>query len=69
MDRSLDTPLSRRPRLAAWRLISPLFAAWSRSLERARTRRLLAQLDDQQLSDIGISHSERMAELERSFWQ
>ncbi|QHD03995.1 hypothetical protein PspS04_00510 [Pseudomonas sp. S04] len=37
--------------------------------ERARTRHLLAQLNDQQLSDIGISHADRMAELERSFWQ
>lgn len=69
MDRSLDTPLPRRQRPTAWRLISQLFRAWGRSLERARTRRLLAQLNDQQLSDIGISHCERMAELERSFWQ
>ena len=69
MDRSLDTPLPRRQWLAAWRLISKIFMAWGRSLERARTRRLLAQLNDQQLSDIGISHCERMAELERSFWQ
>ena len=69
MDRSLDTPLPRRQWLASWRLIGKLFMAWGRSLERARTRRLLAQLNDQQLSDIGISHCERMAELERSFWQ
>jgi uncharacterized protein YjiS (DUF1127 family) len=69
MDRSLHTPLPCRPRLAAWRLVRRLFAAWGRSLERARTRRLLAQLNEQQLSDIGISHCERMAELERSFWQ
>ena len=68
MDRSLDTQLPRRQRLAAWRLVRRLFAAWGRSLERARTRRLLAQLNEQQLSDIGISHCERMAELERPFW-
>ena len=34
-----------------------------------QTRHLLAQFNDQQLADIGISHSERMAELERPFWQ
>ncbi|MBI3905803.1 DUF1127 domain-containing protein [Pseudomonas sp. GL-RE-26] len=39
------------------------------SLERARTRRLLAQLDDRQLSDLGISHAERINELDKPFWR
>ncbi|MCY1400228.1 hypothetical protein D3C76_1252370 [compost metagenome] len=37
--------------------------------ERARTRQHLAELNEQQLADIGISHSERLAELDRPFWR
>jgi len=44
-------------------------AALARMMERARTRRLLAQLNEQQLSDMGISHSERIAELDKPFWR
>lgn len=39
------------------------------SLERARTRRLLAQLNDSQLSDLGITHSDRHQELDKPFWR
>ena len=39
------------------------------SLERARTRRMLSQLDDRQLSDMGISHSDRLEELDKPFWR
>jgi uncharacterized protein YjiS (DUF1127 family) len=39
------------------------------SLERARTRRLLAQLDDRQLADLGISHADRSNELDKPFWR
>ncbi|WP_095943055.1 MULTISPECIES: DUF1127 domain-containing protein [Pseudomonas] len=46
-------------------LLTRLFA----SLERARTRRLLAQLDDRQLSDLCISHAERINELDKPFWR
>ncbi|PYY70056.1 hypothetical protein CRX42_13300 [Pseudomonas jessenii] len=38
-------------------------------LERARTRRLLAQLDDRQLADLGISHADRSNELDKPFWR
>ncbi|WP_085723454.1 DUF1127 domain-containing protein [Pseudomonas sp. R37(2017)] len=38
-------------------------------LERARTRRLLAQLDDRQLADLGISLAERCNELDKPFWR
>lgn len=37
--------------------------------QRSRTRRQLATLDDYQLSDIGISRSERMAEVGKPFWR
>ncbi|AZC21832.1 hypothetical protein C4K39_0118 [Pseudomonas sessilinigenes] len=37
--------------------------------ERSRTRRLLAQLDERQLADSGISHCERAAELRKPFWR
>ncbi|WP_150654692.1 DUF1127 domain-containing protein [Pseudomonas fluorescens] len=46
-----------------------LFRAIANSLERTRTRRLLAQLDDRQLSDLGISHSDRARELDKPFWR
>ncbi|MDF9776120.1 DUF1127 domain-containing protein [Pseudomonas baetica] len=46
-------------------LLKGLFAG----LERARTRRLLAQLDDRQLSDMGISYTDRRNELDKPFWR
>ncbi|MFR0309350.1 DUF1127 domain-containing protein [Escherichia coli] len=39
---------------------------WQRNY---RTRQQLAQLDDRQLADVGISHSERAAELDKPFWR
>ncbi|SEC78167.1 Uncharacterized conserved protein YjiS, DUF1127 family [Pseudomonas saponiphila] len=41
----------------------------AKMLERARTRQLLAQMDERQLSDSGISHGERAAELHKPFWR
>ncbi|MHA3734038.1 DUF1127 domain-containing protein [Pseudomonas sp. Eth.TT006] len=38
-------------------------------LERARTRRLLAQLDQRDLADLGLSHADRRNELEKPFWR
>ncbi|WP_081498025.1 DUF1127 domain-containing protein [Pseudomonas sp. GM74] len=63
----VSTPSIRsRPCLHRVRaLLSGFFA----SLERTRTRRLLAQLDDRQLSDLGISHAERINELDKPFWR
>ncbi|MCO7572549.1 DUF1127 domain-containing protein [Pseudomonas chlororaphis] len=43
--------------------------ALANMMERARTRQLLAQMDERQLSDSGISHGERAAELHRPFWR
>ncbi len=45
------------------------WTALSRCLERARTRRLLGRLDAQQLSDLGISHADRLNELDKPFWR
>lgn len=39
------------------------------NVDRARTRRLLGQLNDQQLSDLGISHADRLNELDKPFWR
>lgn len=39
---------------------------WQR---RVRTRRQLAALDERQLADVGISHSERLDELSKPFWR
>ncbi|VVO15242.1 DUF1127 domain-containing protein [Pseudomonas fluorescens] len=46
-----------------------LFAAIARSRERARTRRLLGQLNDQQLADLGLSHADRIVELDKPSWR
>ena len=66
----MERVLPRTLRLATGSLslirLVELLHLWRR---RARTRRQLAALDDHQLSDIGISHSERMAELDKPFWQ
>ncbi|AYF46136.1 DUF1127 domain-containing protein [Pseudomonas sp. 13B_2.1_Bac1] len=39
---------------------------WARH---AYERRQLAQLDPRELSDSGISHGDRMAELSKPFWR
>ena len=48
------------------RRITRLLRLWQ---QRMRTRHQLAGLDDHQLADIGISRSERLAELEKPFWR
>ncbi len=35
----------------------------------ARTRRLLAQLDGRDLADLGLSHADRLHELDKPFWR
>ncbi|RON02029.1 DUF1127 domain-containing protein [Pseudomonas brassicacearum] len=67
MNRLLDVPPTRKPSLL--KLMARLIAATGQSMEKARTRRLLAQLNEQQLSDIGISHSDRLVELDKPFWR
>ncbi|AJO75850.1 MULTISPECIES: DUF1127 domain-containing protein [Pseudomonas] len=50
-----------------------IWKRWYRALcqiqQNARTRRVLAGLNDQQLADVGISHSDRLAELDKPFWR
>lgn len=46
-----------------------LFRGLLGSLERARTRRLLAQLQGRDLADLGLSHADRLNELEKPFWR
>ena len=55
-------PLHRR----LLRSMLSLLAKWAR---RAYERRQLAQLDSRELSDLGISHGERMTELAKPFWR
>ena len=62
---SIVTPQAK-PRLARLR---GLLRAFADSLERARTRRLLGQLNGQQLSDLGISHADRLNEVDKPFWR
>ncbi|WP_226500669.1 DUF1127 domain-containing protein [Pseudomonas sp. MWU16-30322] len=46
-----------------------LFRSLWQRLERARTRRLLAQLDNRDLADLGLSHADRLNELKKPFWR
>lgn len=61
MERTLPAPHLAAP-TDAWRLLRQ----W---LHNARTRRQLAELDSRQLADIGISPSERVAEISKPFWR
>ena len=69
MNRLLDTSIPNSQQRSFASGLGRLFAALARSMERTRTRHLLAQLNAQQLSDLGISHSDRLAELDKPFWR
>jgi uncharacterized protein YjiS (DUF1127 family) len=58
----MDTPLLSR----LLRRTLSLLAKWAR---RAYERRQLAQLDPRELSDLGISHGDRITELAKPFWR
>ncbi|MFY0730939.1 DUF1127 domain-containing protein [Pseudomonas sp. NFX15] len=60
------TSIQSKPR-SYW--LKALIKGFCASLERARTRQLLAQLDDRQLSDLGISHADRIHELDKPSWR
>ncbi|WP_409317820.1 DUF1127 domain-containing protein [Pseudomonas sp. KCJK9016] len=49
--------------------IRRLVRGFCQRLERVRTRRLLAQLDARDLADLGLSHADRLNELEKPFWR
>ncbi|WP_460132432.1 DUF1127 domain-containing protein [Pseudomonas sp. S1_E04] len=48
------------------RRLASIFARWVRH---AHERRQLAQLNARELSDLGISPGDRMAELSKPFWR
>lgn len=58
--------VERSPRFSRLRR---LFSGFWQGLERARTRRLLAQLDGRDLADLGLSQADRQNELEKPFWR
>jgi len=65
-----QTPLYRRLlnktgcTLARWH--AGTLARWARQ---AHERRQLAQMDRRELSDVGISPSDRLCELSKPFWR
>ena len=66
MDRSLTRPYQATLHSRSWQQLLRLLQRWQRTY---RPRQQLAQLDDRQLADVGISHSERAAELDKPFWR
>ncbi len=66
MARSLTRPYQATLQSRNWQPLLRLLQRWQRNY---RTRQQLAQLDDRQLADVGISHSERAAELDKPFWR
>lgn len=55
---------ARRPlpvRRGAWQTLQAMILAW-------RTRRLLAQLDDRTLADIGVGRGDALMEARRPLW-
>ena len=66
MDRVLTQSITPKFGRLSLRRIPELMRVWQ---QRTRSRQQLAALDDHQLSDIGISRSERMAELSKPFWR
>ncbi|MBH8614238.1 DUF1127 domain-containing protein [Pseudomonas mohnii] len=69
MNHLVDAPASTLQSTPRSHWFRRLLRGLCNSLERARTRRLLGQLDDRQLSDAGISHADRVSELDKPFWR
>lgn len=69
MDRSLTRPYQATLQSRNWQLLLRLLRLLQRWQRNYRTRQQLAQLDDRQLADVGINHSERAAELDKPFWR
>ncbi|MFC6298515.1 DUF1127 domain-containing protein [Pseudomonas sp. CCM 7893] len=64
-----DTLVAQPRRPFFKRALLQTASALAQWMQRAHTRRQLAQLDPRELSDAGISHSDRMAELSKPFWR
>lgn len=69
MNRLVEVAAPKARQQLAIQVLGRLLAALARSRERARTRRILGQLNDQQLADLGISYADRLAELDKPFWR
>ncbi|CAN7146766.1 DUF1127 domain-containing protein [Pseudomonas sp. GL-B-26] len=69
MNRLLDVSVSTPQSTPRSHWVRRLLRGLANSLERARTRRLLGQLDDRQLSDLNISQADRLNELDKPFWR
>ncbi|WP_429534587.1 DUF1127 domain-containing protein [Pseudomonas silensiensis] len=69
MNHLLDVSVSTSQSTPRFLWFRRLLRGVANNLERARTRRLLGQLDDRQLSDLNISHSDRLNELGKPFWR
>lgn len=63
--RQQHLPTSRRL-ILDWLNVYARLQHWQRNL---RTRRQLAQLSEQELADVGISHAQRLEELDKPFWR
>ncbi len=65
-DRAMSWPRLRIEHWRAWVLAAiSIVALW---LERGRSRRVLATLDDHQLRDIGVSRADALLESAKPFW-
>ena len=51
------------------RLLLRMAATLAKWLRHAYERRQLSKLDTRELSDLGISHGDRMAEMSKPFWR
>ncbi|MBT1260525.1 DUF1127 domain-containing protein [Pseudomonas pergaminensis] len=51
------------------RLLQRTAATLAKWLRQAYERRQLSKLDTRELSDLGISHGDRMAEISKPFWR
>jgi uncharacterized protein YjiS (DUF1127 family) len=59
-------PAAQDPLAGAGARCRSLWDTWQ---QRARQRRQLAELDDRQLDDIGISRAEALCEAAKPFWR
>jgi len=69
MNQLLDVSVPTAQTKLRFLWLRQLSRSLANSLERARTRRLLGQLNEHQLSDLGISLADRLDELDKPFWR
>ncbi len=73
----LAAPMIKGRTMAWWVLRTDHWRAWTMAaisivalwLERGRSRRVLATLDDHQLRDIGVSRDDARLESAKPFWR